>query len=66
MNEQTVLSADFEGYLSDRFYEGLWLDITDGTSDLCYNHVGVGLFTDTVDEFLDLVGDVRNDLYGGA
>ena len=66
MDEKAVFFTDLEGYLSDRLKEGLRLDIAYRAAYLGDNDVGVGLFGYGIDEILYLVGDVRNDLHGGA
>ena len=66
MDEQAVLLANFQRDLPNGLQEGLGLDIADGAADLRNHHVGVCLFAHAVHEFLDLIGDVRNDLHGRA
>ena len=62
MYEQTVGLALFDAHLPCSFKEWLALDVPDGSSDFGYDHIAVTLCADTVYEFLDLVGDVRDDL----
>ena len=66
MNEQAVFSADFEGDLPRRLDEWLGLDVADGPADFGDDHIGIGFFSDVIDEVLDLVGDMRDDLDGAA
>ena len=66
MDKQAVAAADLGRHLTDGFEEGLGLDIARGAADLGDDHVRRGLFADRVDEGLDLVGDMRDDLYGLA
>ena len=66
MDEEAVLSSDFQRYLSYRFDEGLGFDIAYRSSDLGDDHVSIGLLADTVYELLDLVRNVRNNLNGRA
>ena len=63
MNIQCVLPADLQAYLADRLNKGLALDIADCAADLRDHHVRVRLFADPVDEVLDLIRDMRDDLY---
>ena len=66
VDEEAVLSSHFERYLSYRLDEGLRFDIAYRTADFRDDDVGIGLLAYSVDELLDLVGDVRNDLHCGA
>jgi hypothetical protein len=59
-----VLAADVVPELSDRLEEWLRLDVADRAADLHDHHVVLGC--DPAHRALDLVGDVRNDLHGGA
>ncbi|MDT4833926.1 hypothetical protein FQZ97_675510 [compost metagenome] len=64
MHEHGALGADFHAQLADSLEERLRLDVADRAADLHHGHVGTGGALD--DAALDLVGDVRNDLDGGA
>jgi len=46
--------------------EGLRFNIADGTADFGDDNVRRRVAADVVDKFLNLVGDMRNDLHGGA
>ena len=66
MDEQTVLLAHLQRNLPDSLQKGLGLDIADGAADFGDYHIGVRLLAHPVDEFLDFIGDMGNDLNGGA
>ena len=66
MDEETVLAAHFQRNLADCLKKRLGFDITDGAADLRDHHVRAGLLSHTINEIFDLVGDVRDDLYGGS
>ncbi len=66
MNEQAVLPSRLQGNLPHRLYKGLGFNITDGAPDFGDYHVRLCLFSHTVDEILDLIGDMGNNLYGGS
>ena len=66
MDEQTVLLAHLQRNLPDSLQKGLGLDIADGAADFGDYHIGVRLLAYPVDEFLDFIGDMGNDLNGGA
>ena len=66
MDEQAVGRARLQRDLPHGLHKGLGLDIADGAADLRNNHVSIGLLAYPVDEFLDLVGDMGNDLHGRA
>ena len=61
-----VLPADVVAELTDGLQEGQALDVADRAADLGDDHVDVGVAGDPGDALLDLVGDVRDDLYGAA
>src|SRR5690606_17841348 len=64
VHQHGALGAYFHTQLADRFEERLRLDIAHGSADFHQGHVGI---TGALDHpTLDLVGDVRNDLDGGA
>ena len=50
--------------LTDRFQERLAFDIAGRAADLGDDHISAGLLADLIDERFDLIGDVRDDLYG--
>src|SRR5690606_29550037 len=64
MHEQRAVAAELHGKLADGFQEGQRLDVADRAADLHQQHVHVG--GRLHDAALDLVGDVRNHLHGGA
>ena len=64
VDKQTVFLAHLQGDLAHRLNEGLGLDIADGAADFGDDHVGIGFLANPIDEFLDLVGDVGDDLDG--
>ncbi|MNZ69001.1 hypothetical protein D3C78_872830 [compost metagenome] len=64
MHQHGALGADFHTQLADRFEERLRLDVTDSATDFHQGHVGIAGALD--DATLDLVGDVRDHLHGGA
>ncbi len=64
MHEHGALTPQFVGELTDRFQEGRALDVADGAADLAQHEILVGDVR--LDEFLDGVGNVRNDLDGSA
>ena len=66
VDKQAVLSSDLQGYLSHCFNKRLAFNIADGTPDFGNDDVCVRFFTDLIDKFLDLVGDMRNDLHRGT
>ena len=64
MHEQRALAAELVAELADRLEERQALDVADRAADLAEHEilvVEIGL-----DEFLDRVGDVRDDLHRGA
>ena len=66
VDEQAVGGSHLQGDLPHGLHKGLGLNVTDGAADLGDDHVGIGLLAHPVDKFLDLVGDVGDDLDGGA
>ncbi len=64
VHQHGALGAHFDAQLANRFEERLRLDVAHGTADFHQGHVGIAGTLD--DAALDLVGDVRNDLNGGA
>ena len=59
-----VAAPELDAELADGLEERQRLDVADRTADL--DHAHVGAFRAELDAALDLVGDVRNDLHGGA
>src|SRR6266702_372975 len=59
-----VVSAELHTELPDGFQEGQRLDIADRATDL--DHAHIGSLRAQLDASLDLIGNVRNDLYRGA
>ena len=66
MNEQAVFGANLQRDLAHGLHKGLRFDIADGAADLGDHHIGIGLPAHPVYKFLDLVGDMRDHLHGGA
>ena len=64
MQENAVLFRKLQRDLTDSLQKRLAFDIADRTADLGDDDVGVGLFADLIDKFLDLIGNMRNDLDG--
>src|SRR3546814_3171662 len=64
VEEQAALAAELVAELADRFQEGPPLDVADRAADLADDEVLVGEVR--MHEGLDGVGDVRDDLHGGA
>ncbi len=64
MQEHAVVAAEFDAELANRLEEGQGLDVTDGAAD--FHHADVGIAGAELDGPLDLVGDVRDHLHGGA
>ena len=58
------LAAELVAELADRLQERQALDVADGAADLAQDEILAVEIGD--DELLDRVGDVRNDLDGGA
>ena len=66
MYEKGVLRRVLERYLSYGLEERLRLDVTDSAADLRDDDIGAGLLARPVNELLDLICDVRDNLYGGT
>src|SRR5205823_8193822 len=64
MDKNRIVVADFEGKFADGFQKGQALDVARRAADFRNNDVGLGLLGQDVNAVLDLVGDVRNHLYG--
>ena len=64
VHQHRALGADLDAQLADRLEERLRLDVADGATDLHQGDVGIAGALD--DAPLDLVGDVRDHLHGGA
>ena len=66
MDVERIILSHFLFDLADRLKEGQALDIADGTADFRDDDVGVIRLCHIVDALLDLVRDMRNDLYRRA
>ena len=64
VHEQRALVAELDAHLANRLQERQRLDVTDRAADL--DHGDIGIVRTLADAVLDLVGDVRDDLHGGA
>ena len=62
MDKQAVLPARLVRDLAHSLDKGLTFDIADGAADFGDDDIGFGLAADTVDKFLDFVGDMGDDL----
>ena len=62
MNEQAILSAYFQGHLTNGFDKRLALNITDGSTDFGNHYICIGFLSPHVDKMLNLIGNMRNDL----
>jgi len=63
---ERVFNPELRSHLPDRFQEWQALNVTNRAADLGNDHVRLLLFGQVDDSFLDLVGDVRDDLDGCA
>lgn len=63
---QSILPAYFMAHLTDSLDERLTFDVTNGTTDLCDDHIGLGFIADLVNKTSDLIGDVGDGLYGSS
>ncbi len=61
---ERVLTAHFNRHLANRFEERQGFDIAYGAADFNQHHIVA--FAAFKDAFFDSVGDVRNNLNGGA
>ena len=66
MDVKGVVLADFLAHLADGLEERQAFDVADRAADFSDDHVGVVFTADEINPFLDLVGDVGNDLDGAA
>jgi len=66
VDEHAAPPSDIDRVLADRLEERQRLDVADGATDLGDHDVDVGRLGDQRDPLLDLVGDVRDHLNGGA
>ena len=64
MNVDRVIARQIVAQLADRLEERQALDIADRAADLAQHEIEAVIAV--ADEFLDGVGDVRDDLDGGA
>ena len=53
-------------HLTNRFQKWQALDIADCAADFGNHHIGIVFAADIINPFLDLIGDVRDDLHGTA
>ena len=65
MDEQRALAAQLVAELADRFEERQAFDVADRAADFAQHEILVAVELGG-DEFLDRVGDVRNDLHRRA
>ena len=66
MNEKGIFFSYLKRYLADSLNERLGFDITDGTTDFCYNNIGISFISDSVNKVLYLICDMRYYLNGLA
>jgi len=66
MNINNIAPAQIALQLADGLQKRLRLNVAYGAADFGNNHLGAGLLGHPEDSFLDLVGDVRNNLNGPA
>ena len=67
VDEADVFAADFEGELAQGFQEEGAFDVADGAADFGDEDLDVRVgFGDVEEALLNLVGDVRDVLHGGA
>jgi hypothetical protein len=64
VQEHAIVAAELDAQLADGLEEGQRLDVTHRAADL--HHADVGIAGAELDGALDLVGDVRDHLHGGA
>ena len=64
MDVDRVIARQVVAELADRLEERQALDVADGAADLAEHEIEA--LVAVADEFLDRVGDVRDDLDGGA
>ena len=64
MQEHAVVAAELDAELANGFEERQRLDVADRAAD--FHHADVGIAGAELDGALDLVGDVRDHLHGGA
>ena len=64
MNVDRVMARQIVAQLADRLEERQALDVADGAADLAQHEIEAVIAV--ADEILDGVGDVRDDLDGGA
>ncbi len=66
MDEHAAPAADVDRELADRLQERQRLDVAHRAADLGDHEVDIARLGHQLDPLLDLVGDVRHDLHGGA
>src|SRR5271163_3903162 len=64
MHVDAVVASQLDSELADRFQKRQRLDVAHGAADL--DHAHIGAVGSHLDASLDLIGDVRNHLHGGA
>lgn len=55
VHEQTVLTANFQRHLADRFQKRLTFNIAGSAADFGDDHVCIGLFAHSVDKIFDFI-----------
>ena len=63
MDVQDVVAADFLLDLTNSFQERQAFNVADGTADFRNDDIGIVVVADAIDAVLDLIRNVRNDLY---
>ena len=66
MDIERVFAPDLVTKLPDRFEKRLAFNIAGRAADLRNDDIRIALFADTVNEMLDLIGDMRDDLHGAS
>ena len=66
MDVKHIIAAHILFDLTDGFHERFAFDIAHGAADFGDDKIGILLAAHAVDPFLDLIRDMRNDLYGTA
>ena len=64
VHERAIAAAELDTELADGLEKGQRLDVADGAADL--DHADIRAVGSQLDAALDLIGDVRDDLHGGA
>ena len=66
VHEEHIFHGAFRVDLANGFDKGEAFDVADGAADFGDDHIGAGFFAGAVDGVFDFVGDVGDDLHGGA